>query len=140
MNIRKLLYESFDRKLSEKEAEKLKTALSKSNKLNKEKSELSYMREMVFRNAQKDFSPGFELEVMRKLNLAGTKETYPVMFFNTLSKSFRPLAFASIIFILITLTYNVTKSGRISFQSAFGITQNNTTLADDVKSLFSFYQ
>jgi hypothetical protein len=139
MNIKKLLYESFDRNLTESERQKLDGALDSSNNLNKEKDEIFSLREMVFSNTQKDFSAGFEFEIIRRLNSSSTKGNYQYVFFNSLNTVFRRLAYATIIFIILTLSYNFGKSGNISFQSAIGIKQQNTSLVDDFTNLFSFY-
>jgi len=139
MNIKKLLYESFDRNLSKSDAKKLDTALKKSGNLSKEINDITLFREIIARNTQKDFSPGFESEVLRKINSRAIKGNYQNVFFNSLNTAFRKLAFAVIIFIIITLSYNIGKSGNISFQSAMGIKQQNTSLADDFKYLFYFY-
>ena len=139
MNSKRLLYESFDRKLTKDEAQKLGKALNNSTDLNKERSDISYLRKMIKESSQKDFSPGFELEVMRRINFPATIGNYQYIFFNSLNTAFRRLVYATIIFILLTLSYNFGKSGNISFQSAFGIRQQDSSLVDDFKNLFSFY-
>jgi hypothetical protein len=139
MRIKKLLYESFDRNLTGKESQKLDRALTNSDSLNKEKNDLSNLREMILNNTQKDFSADFEFEVFRRLKQRKTDRSYQYIFFNSLNKSFKKLAYATIIFIILTLSYNFEKSGSISIQSALGIKQQNTSLADDFKNLFSFY-
>jgi activator of HSP90 ATPase len=139
MNIKKLLYESFDRNLSKSEANKLKNALIKSESLKKEQSELSTFREVIFQNTQKDFSPDFEFEVLRKINSRTTRGSYQDIFFNSLNTTFRRLAYAVLIFIILTLSYNFEKNGNISFRSALGVKQQNSSLAEDFKNLFSIY-
>lgn len=139
MNIKKLLYESFDRKLSKDESLDLNSELEKNYDLNKEKNDITYMREMVLNSGRKEFNPGFEYELMRKINSPAEKGNYQYVFFNSLNTAFKRLAFATIIFIILTLTYNFGRIGNISFQSAFGIKQQTTSFADDFKNLFSFY-
>jgi hypothetical protein len=139
MNIKKLLYESFDRKLSKDEAQKLNSAFNKHQDLNTERDGISYVRKMVLNSGQKDFSPDFEYELMRKINSPAEKGNYQYIFFNSLNTAIRKLAFATIIFIILTLTYNFGRIGNISFQSAIGIKQQTTSFADDFKNLFSFY-
>jgi hypothetical protein len=139
MRIKKLLYESFDRNLTGKESQKLNKALTNSDSLNKEKNDLSNLRGMILKNTQKDFSAEFEFEVFRRLKQRKTDRNYQYIFFNSLNNSFKKLAYATIIFIILTLSYNFEKSGSISIQSALGIKQQNTSLADDFKNLFSFY-
>ena len=140
MKLKKLLYESFDRVLTKKELYKLDIALNKSRILAKEKNDISNLREMISsNNMQRDFSPGFEFEVIRKINSHPTRGSYQYIFFNSLNMVFRKIAYATVIFIILTLSYNFGKSGSISFQSALGIKQQDTSLADDFKNLFSFY-
>ena len=141
MNIKKLLYESFDRKLTKNEEKKLLSALNKSVILSKEENEISSIRELIAGNMQRDFSPGFEIEVINRINSRITDGSSLYIFFSSMNTAFRKLAYATIIFIIITLTYNFSKSGNISLQSALGIKQqNSTSLADDFKNLFSFYE
>jgi hypothetical protein len=140
MRIKKLLYESFDRNLTGKESQKLDKALTNSDSLNKERNDLSNLREMILNNTQKDFSTDFEFEVFRGLNQRKTDRSYQYIFFNSLNNLFKKLAYATLIFIILTLSYNFGKNGSISFQSALGIKQQNTSLADDFKNLFSFYE
>lgn len=95
---------------------------------------------MISDNTQKDFSPGFELEVMRRINSQTTEVSYQYIFFNTINSAFKKLAYTTIIFLILTLSYNFEKNGNISFQSALGIKQqDNTSLAEEFKNLFSFY-
>jgi hypothetical protein len=139
VNIIKLLYESFDRSLTKTEVRKLDKALNESDSLTQEKEDLSNLRKVIHYNTQRDFSPEFEFQVMRKISSPIAKSSYQYAFFNSLNTIFRKLAYATIIFIILTLSYNFEKNGNISIQSALGIKQQNTSLADEFKDLFSFY-
>ena len=139
MNIKKLLYESFDRKLKAEESLKLDSALKQSAGLMNEKESISRLREVVSQNGQKEFSPDFEYNLMRRINMPAEKKNYQYIFFDSLSSVFRKTAFAAIIIIVLTLTYNFGRIGNISLQSALGIKQQTTSFADDFKNLFSFY-
>jgi len=139
MNIKKLLYESFDRKLKAEESLKLDSALKQSAGLMNEKESISRLREVVSQNGQKEFSPDFEYNLMRRINMPAEKKNYQYIFFDYLSSVFRKTAFAAIIIIVLTLTYNFGRIGNISLQSALGIKQQTTSFADDFKNLFSFY-
>ena len=139
MNIKKLLYENFDRKLKAEESIKLDSVLKQSAELMNEKESISRLREIVSQNGQREFSPEFEYNLMRKINMPAEKKNYQYVFFDYLSSVFRKTAFAAIIIIILTLTYNFGRIGNISVQSALGIKQQTTTFADDFKNLFSLY-
>jgi hypothetical protein len=140
MNLKKILYESFDRGLTKNEALKLSDALKKSTGLARERNDIKNIRDAVSGSARTAFSPGFEIEVLRKINSQSLKGSDQYILFTSLNSAFRKLAYATIIFIIITLSYNFGKSGNISLKSALGIKQQNSSLADEFKNLFSFYE
>jgi len=67
MNIKKILYKSFDKTLKEKEADFLKQGLSVSEELKKEKNDISVVRNIVSESRNTSFEDGFVDGVMDRI-------------------------------------------------------------------------
>lgn len=141
MKVNKLLYESFERSLSEEEAQKLQNALAVSSELRLEYERIRKLRNYVSAGAVRDFSAGFEDRVMDNIKPSGIKKDFLNPFLNSLSLLFGKIVYATVIIIIISVSYNLTKSGSISVQSALGISaQNGTTIADSFyNKLYSYF-
>ncbi len=73
MNIEKLLYESFERNLSEEEDKILTGALASNGKLRQEKDKIQRLREDISSGVIRDFETGFEERILQKINSTVTK-------------------------------------------------------------------
>lgn len=110
--IEKLLYKSFDAPLSIKEADLLANALKNSAELKEELSHITEIRNVAGKGAYPDFKPFFEERLLNKLY---SKEKIVFSFniwINSLSYSFRNIAVAAIIVLILLVSYNI-KNGNI---------------------------
>ena len=140
MNVKKLLYESFERSLNEEEKNTLTDALVSSRELREEREKILGIRARLSAGAVRDFSDGFEEKVLRKINSPAVKKNTDYLFFKSLNMMFKRIVYATVIIIVISVSYNFSKSGSISIQSALGIKQQETTLADAFyNKLYSFF-
>ena len=141
MKIKKLLYESFERALTNEEEKILAKALACSEALRNEKENIIRLRESLSINAIKDFTPGFEERVLQKINSPkAAKRGGEYDFFNSLSFLFRKIVYATIIIVILSLSYNFTKYGQVSLKSALGIQSQKTSLAETFyNSLYSIF-
>lgn len=122
--ILKLLYKSFDADLSEKEKSLLENALNTSELLREEKLKIEKMRKTVSDSVEKSFSPFFAERVMQKIeepksNLNDTIDEY----FNSLVLSFRRVALAGSVVVLVLLINNFITGGGISLDTALSLQQ-----------------
>ena len=141
MKIKKLLYESFDRELSKEEQGILNKTLVESDSLREEYDKLKKLRSFVSSNSSGDFKAGFEDNLMEKMHLIRNKPNRESVFFNSLSLLFKKITYVTIIILVITLSYNFTRSGNISLESAIGIKQQQSTLADSFyNNLYSIFK
>ena len=105
----KLLYKSFDLKLSKKEEEYLNEALNSSEELRAERKRISLMREDFSKGENGSFSPYFTPNVMQKIKDINRGEIKN-NFFNILVSDFKVIAATAVIILGILLAYNFIRS------------------------------
>lgn len=131
---RKLLYRSFEENLSPAEEKYLEAALGKSAELRWEKSELQKMRTRLAGSSAMGFSPGFSDQVMRRIRQAVPVNGFEE-FIESLFWSFKRLAVAAAIVVILLLSINWISQGRVSLGSALAIPQ---LTVDDTVNLDEF--
>lgn len=119
-----LLYRSFDDTLSEAERRRLEDALASSPALRDEHNRLVQLRQMVSDSAVGSFKPWFAERVLARIMTKEARETD--LFFTALYAMFRRVVIATVVAILITVTYNLVQSGTISFAATFGFQEEPT--------------
>lgn len=128
--IKKLLYESFDRGLNERERNILNAALAESARLRKEKEDIMQMRnELSSQNGQK-FKPFFVDQVMNEIR-AWKDQKDSNEYFDYISVLFRPVAIAATILIIALVSLNFIKSDRVSLEGAIAVPEVTITDAYD---------
>ncbi len=120
----KLLQRSFDDQLSQEELNALNNVLSLSKELKKEQEKISTIRLTISQQAEQHFSPFFADRVMRKirrqkemLNKKNEDLSLSLIF------SFRKIAIAGTVAILLLLSGNILSEGGFSFEKALGLQQ-----------------
>lgn len=109
--ILKLLYRSFDTKLSEKDQRRLDDALEKSEDLRLEKEGALTQRQALIESGAQSFKPFFAERVMGQIESLGQKKKNGFeLFYETYKSMFRKLAIASAVLLLILVSYNLVES------------------------------
>jgi len=121
--ILKLLYRSFDEKLTPAEQQQLKEALNQSKELQEEQKRIAEMRIKIKESSTQSFKPFFAERVMQKISRSCEKENKQEMFFDSLFSIFRPMAIAATILLLVIMSYNIMKTDRLSLAGAFATTE-----------------
>jgi hypothetical protein len=121
--ILKLLYRSFDEKLTPAEQQQLKDALHHSKELQEEQKQIAEMRLKIKGCTTQKFKPFFVERVIQKLSQSHEKENRKEVFFYSLISVFRPVAIVATILLLAIMSFNVIKTDRLSFAGAFATTE-----------------
>ena len=119
---RDLLLKSFDALLSDDEKKRLQTALDNSAELRREKEYIIQMRDELKSAAASSFAPGFDDQVMWKIN-----EETETEFASNLFHIFRPVAVAVMLLIIITAAFNMWNSDQISLEGIMALTDISPT-------------
>jgi hypothetical protein len=117
--IHRLLYRSFEDRLSEKEQTILGEALERSPELRLEKERIRRQREMLSQGAALSFGPGFADRVMGRLNGADIGANGWELFYATLISLFRRFAIAGAVALLVLLFYNLRLGDKLSSEEIF---------------------
>ncbi len=117
--ILRLLYRSFEGRLSEKERTSLEKALEQSPELRAEKERIRQQRELLSEGAAGSFGPGFADRVMGRLDAAETGSNGWDLFYATLLTLFRRFAIAGGVALLLLLTYNLRLGDKLSPEEIF---------------------
>jgi len=134
--IEKLMYKSFDTFLSAKEEVLFNNELQNSPELREEIKQLRELRNTLEKSADQDFNPFFEDQLLNKLY---SKETIPFAFswINTLTYSFRKIALAAIILLILLVSYNIKNGNIYSVENLFGKSGSSIVYAfDPIQNLF----
>jgi hypothetical protein len=111
MNIRKILYKSFDSILTEKEDKFLKEKLFLSEELRQKKERIEKLRMNLSAAHTGKFSSSFENDIKLKIQL----KNYPKLFlYKELNFAFRRFVIAAILLITFLLTFNLSENGRLN--------------------------
>lgn len=102
-----LLLRSFDSSLSAEEFKRLDETLKNSEPLRREKEHFILMREMIGKQESVRFKPFFAERVMNRI-LKEKMETAED-FFSALHSLFRPIMVASVVLILVMVSFNALK-------------------------------
>lgn len=133
--IKQLLYESFDRELSEQEKTILNVALADSEELQKEKETIIQMRDKLSNQAEQRFSGSFVNRVMSEIQkLSEQKENYE--FFENVYMLFRPVIIAATVLIIAMVSLNFLKSEQISLEGAIAVP--DVTISDAYNPVINF--
>jgi len=117
--IHRLLYRSFEYRLSEKEQTILGEALERSPELRLEKERIRRQREMLSQGAALSFGPGFADRVMGRLDGAEIGANGWELFYATLISLFRRFAIAGAVTLLVLLFYNLSLGDKLSSEEIF---------------------
>jgi hypothetical protein len=122
--IRELLYRSFDDDLSPEEKHRLDEALEKSAELRTEQEKLSRMRKEISGSAEKSFEPLFVDRLMNRIQVENQKKSYSIDdFLDSLAWSFKRIALAASIAVIILLAVNIFQEKNISLDSLLAMPQ-----------------
>jgi hypothetical protein len=102
---RKILYESFDRDLSDEENALLNHALAASPELLKEKREIQAIRENAAKAGESAFSPFFVEKTLGRLYSITPSPGTPGLFENLVA-AFKPVAIGSAVAFIILIFFN----------------------------------
>lgn len=126
-----LLYRSFDGQLTPAEEQRLEEALRHSQSLREEKEKIAAMRQAISGSAAQSFQPFFAEKVMQRIQAERKPQTEAGEdFFGSLAWSFRRIALAGAIAVLLLLAGNVIQKGDISLNSVLAMPQ--LTIEDTV--------
>lgn len=117
--ILKLLYKSFDTKLSEKKKLRLEKALDESKDLREEKDLIISRREAIKDSTEKVFKPYFADRVMAQIAAIGDKKDPQESFYDALMLGFKRLAVVGALVMLVLLFVNVFQGHIIPADEAF---------------------
>ena len=133
--IKQLLYESFDRELSEREKNILNFALIDSEELQREKESIILMRNKLNNQAESGFSGSFINKVMSEVQrLSKQKDNYE--FFENVYLLFRPVVIAATLLIIALISLNFIKSENISIEDAIAVP--DVTISDAYDPITDF--
>lgn len=126
-----LLYRSFDAQLTPAEQQQLDEALARSQPLREEKEKIAAMRQAVAGSAVQSFEPFFAERVMQRIQGRGkSMAAAGEEFMSSLVWSFRRIALAGVIALLLLLAGNIIQKGDISLNSVLAMPQ--LTIEDTV--------
>jgi len=117
--IHRLLYRSFEDRLSEKEQTILGETLERSPELRLEKERIRRQREMLSQGAALSFGPGFADRVMGRMDGADIGANGWELFYATLISLFRRFAIAGAVTLLVLLFYNLSLGDKLSSEELF---------------------
>lgn len=126
-----LLYRSFDGQLTQAEQERLDEALRHSQALREEKEKIAAMRQAVSGSAAQTFQPFFAERVMQRIQ--GKRKSMAAVgedFMSSLAWSFRRIAIAGVIAVLLLLAGSFIQKGEISLNAMLAMPQ--LTIEDTV--------
>ena len=125
--IKQLLYESFDRNLSNREQDVLDKALADSIELQSERTHIIEMREKLSNSNEQKFEPFFADRVMTKVRESHNQNDSNE-FFEGITLLFRPVAIAATVIIITLVSINLLKSNQASFEGALAVPE--VTMSD----------
>jgi len=114
----KLLYRSFDTKLTPEEQRQLDQALNTSKPLQIRKARIERLREQLRSSAAQSFRPFFVERVVGCIRELQAQERNQEIFFEALVSVFRPVAVALLALLIVLLSYNFGKSDNKTIASA----------------------
>jgi hypothetical protein len=117
----KLLYQSFDEDLDEKEQKLLEEALKKSEELRREKEQILAQRQAVSQSAVRSFRPFFAEGVMRRINTLEKKENALENFYDSLKAMFWRFATIGAVGLIALIIYNLIAGNSLPLEEAFFI-------------------
>jgi len=116
-----LLYRSFDRELSEDEANQLEAALSESAELRDEKARIEKLRNIFTDAPAEKFSPYFAQRLMNKIKYSEQPDSETEHFMDEFMYVFRRIAVMGAACAIFILAYNFIVFDQISLGAIFGI-------------------
>ncbi len=126
----RLLYKSFDSKLSSEENKKLERELQQNRNYALEKEELLKLRELISTAGDNSLKPFFEERTISKLRELESPNGFGQFLYFQYTM-FKRIAFTAIFLVLLLVSYNFIQQGTISFESAFGISSYNLEDVND---------
>jgi hypothetical protein len=129
--IEKLLYKSLDAPLSSEETSLLNNELKNSSKLRAEYNKLKEIRNVLAESGVPDFKPYFEERLTDRLYSDQKKPAPFNALINSFSYSFREIAFAAIIILILLVTYNLKNGNIYSVENLFGKSGSSIEYAFD---------
>ena len=117
--LKRLLYRSFDDRLSERELSRLNKALERSLELREERDRIRKQRELLAQAENPAFAPGFADRVLRRLERPAAEGNGWDLLYTTLLNLFRRLALAGALALLLLLIYNLQLGDKLSPEEAF---------------------
>lgn len=104
-----LLLRSLDSKLTPGEQEQLDKAMAQSEALRLEAEQLELLRQTVAGSVPRTFRPFFAERVLSRIRSEGS-EMNPLSFFDALFATFRPLALAAVVILVVMLSFNAVRN------------------------------
>ena len=114
----KLLYRSFDARLSQRNQRILEEALDRSPELKNEKKQIQEQRNMLANSSAPTFSPLFADRVIQQLKAEPGSNGWE-QFYETLLTLFRRFAVISAVALLLLLSYNLKLGDKLSLEEVF---------------------
>ena len=114
----KLLYRSFDARLSQRNQRKLAEALDRSPELRNEKVQLQAQRSMLAKSQAHAFSPQFADRVIQRLKTETGSNGWE-QFYETLLTLFRRFAVIGAVILFLLLSYNLKLGDKLSLEEVF---------------------
>jgi hypothetical protein len=127
----KLMYKKLDGTLSAKELEIFINEWNNSESFRSEYNQILELREEINKSGVHSFKPLFEERILDKLNSGIQPESTATWWSNTLTISFRQIAFVAIIILAILVTYNIKSDNIYSIKNVLGKSQSNIEYAFD---------
>jgi len=118
--IKKLIYKSLDGILSEKEEKMLNEELQSSVEARLMYDEIAGIRKAVQNIEPEPFKPFFEERLLDKINNPQVIEGNNSGWTESLTKSFRQIAFTTVIILALLVLYNVNQGNYSSFENLLG--------------------
>ncbi|MBN2010115.1 hypothetical protein JW960_12290 [candidate division KSB1 bacterium] len=116
-----LLYQSFERALTQLEQKRLDEALKTSETLRREKAVLERLRQRVTDSSvDTKFRPFFADRVMSRIRSQTATGLRIESVWEGIIAAFRPIAIAATVVMIVLISYNLFKSKTISVASALG--------------------
>lgn len=114
----KLMYRSFDARLSQRNQRKLAEALERSQQLRNEKKRIQEQRSMLAKSPTHAFSPQFADRVIQRLKTEIGSNGWE-QFYENLLTLFRRFAVIGAVALFLLLSYNLKLGDKLSMEEVF---------------------
>lgn len=130
-NLEKLLFESFDRSLNEKETSLLEAGLKNSKDLENLRLQIVNMRKLLGNSAPRNFNGFFETRVMQAISNQISRNPTTSSIANLLSLSFNKVIITATVILVILMTYNIGTGNSGLLDNLLGLSKTTIEYAFD---------